>query len=420
MIQHLFKWIWKQRRQNTWIAAELFLVFLLAWYCVDYFITLGYTSSLGSAYDIKNTYQVRLVTVPESSPEYIRSDDRPQQAAKDFRLLIERIRRYAPVEAVCLSAASAPYSPDYRNQTVGKDTASIRYCQVLEVEPAYFEVFRIAPQDGGSPSVLKEALTEKNIILSRKAAKDLFPEEAAKGKTVYFYADHPEEYRVGEVCAALKQHDYSREEASFYLLLSPSVVARMDEKTLAQLEISLRLKPGADADAFPADFGRDMQETLKAGNFLFYQLRSYEDLRDQLYLANGVTDAVRYRLAFILFLFFNIFLGIIGTFWLRNEYRKPEIGLRMAIGSTRRQIFRLMIGEGWLLLTLAALPAVVIYLNLAKAELLDTGLMDITGGRLAAGFVFTYLFMAFIILLAAWYPAYLSSRIAPAETLKNE
>lgn len=387
---------------------------------MDYFITIGHTLSVRSTYDIKNTYQVRLATVPESSPAYRPSDDRPQQAVEDFRSLIERIRRYPPVEAVCLSESSAPYSPNYRNQTIGKDTASISYCQLLEVEPAYFDVFRIAPLSGGDPSLLKEALTEKNIILSRKAEKVLFPERTAKGETVYFYADSPLEYRVGEVCGALKQDDYTREEASFYRLLSSSEIARMNEKQLSELEISLRIKPGADAQTFPADFRRDMQETLKAGNFLFYEIRSYEDLRDTLYRVNGVTDAVRYRFAFLAFLVFNVFLGIIGTFWFRNEYRKPEIGLRMAVGSTRRQILRMMIGEGWMLLTLAALPALAVCLNLTKAELLDTRLMEITFPRIAAGLIATYLFMAFIILLAAWYPAYLSSRIAPADTLRNE
>lgn len=420
MILHLFKLIWKQRRQNAWIAAELFLVFLLLWYCMDYFITLGYTSSVRSAYDIRNTYQVRLATVPATSPEYIRYDDPQLQTVESFRTLLERLRQYAPVESVCLSNTSAPYSPNYRNQTMGTDTASIHYCQWLEVEPTYFDVFRMAPLEGGSPSLLKKALTEKSLILSRKAKETLFPRRTAWGDTLYIYADKPESYRVGEVCGPLKRDDYSPEEAAVYTRLSASAIAGMNEQALAGLEISLRVKPGADGPSFPADFRRDMQATLKAGNFLFYEIRSYEELRDNLYLANGVTDGIRYRIAFMLFLVCNIFLGIISTFWFRNEYRKPEIGLRMAVGSTRRQILLMMIGEGWLILASAALPAVLVCLNLVKAALPDTRLMDITFLRISAGLVSTYLFIAAVILLAAWYPAYLSSRIAPADTLRNE
>ena len=71
MIHHLLKLLWKQRRQNAWIVAELFLVFILLWYIMDYFTTIGYANSVDSAYDIKDTYQVRLTTVPQSSPNYI-------------------------------------------------------------------------------------------------------------------------------------------------------------------------------------------------------------------------------------------------------------------------------------------------------------------------------------------------------------
>ena len=53
MIQHLLKLIWKQRRQNAWIVAELFLVFILVWYIMDYFTTIRYADSIENAYNIE-------------------------------------------------------------------------------------------------------------------------------------------------------------------------------------------------------------------------------------------------------------------------------------------------------------------------------------------------------------------------------
>jgi hypothetical protein len=35
------------------------------------------------------------------------------------------------------------------------------------------------------------------------------------------------------------------------------------------------------------------------------------------------------------FLLINVFFGIVGTFWLWTENRRSEIGLRMAIGSSK-------------------------------------------------------------------------------------
>ena len=228
-------------------------------------------------------------------------------------------------------------------------------------------------------------------------------------------------FRIGGVCGILKRDDYSREERAAYFLLPTSYFKEWNEQQLAwSLEISIRVKPGLNKQKFIEDFQRDIREQINVGNFILSRVDSYDDLRNRLYLTNGVTDAIRYRIAFMAFLIFNIFLGIIGTFWFRNEYRKSEIGLRLAVGSTRRQILQMMIGEGWLLLSLVAIPAAIICINIAKMELIDTNVMPVTFFRVFAGLISTYLLMAFFITLGAWYPAYLSSKIAPADTLRAE
>lgn len=420
MIQHLFKLIWKQRRQNAWIAAELFLVFMLLWYIMDYFITIGYTASIENAYHIEDTYQVQLATVPASSPKYIHYEEGEQIAAEQYLSIIERIRQYPQVEAVCLSNMSVPYCPSYRNLPMGPDTTSLKNCQYLQVTPSYFEVFRIEPLNGGETSSLKDALTEKSIVISRLMAEKVFPKEQnPKGKSV-LCGGNDEFYQIGGVCGAVKRDDYSREERANYFLLSNSDIVDWGEMALADLEISIRVKPGLNKHNFIESFQKDMREQLNVGNFLLYKVSSFEDLRDTLYLTNGVTDAIRYRIAFMAFLIFNIFLGIIGTFWFRNEYRKPEIGLRIAIGSTRRQILQMMIGEGWLLVSLVGIPAAIICINIAKMEFIGTNIMLVTFFRIFASLISTYLIMVVFITLGAWYPAYLSSRIAPADTLRSE
>lgn len=419
MIKHLLKLVWTQRRQNAWIAAELFIVFILLWYIIDFFITLGYTSSIENAYDIKDTYQIQLATLPASSSQYVRYEKGEQQAAGDFLSILERIRQHPQIESVCVSNMSVPYCASYRNIGLSKDTSKITSCHLLEVTPSYFEVFRIHPLAGGSPSQLTEALKEKSVIVSCKFAQDEFPGEPAKGKTLYLKGNE-EEFLIGDVCGPLKRDDYSLEEYAAYRLLSNSDMAQMDEGTLAGFEISIRVKPGLNQQDFILGFQQDMRERLAVGNYLLYKVKSFDDLRYTLYLSNGRMDEIRYRIAFMLFLVGNIFLGIVGIFWFRNEYRKPEIGLRLAVGSTRKQIVGMMIGEGWLLLSLIAVPAAIVCINLATMEFIGIYIMLITPLRVFSGLLLTYLFMVFIITLGAWYPAYLASRIAPADTLRSE
>ena len=419
MIQHLLKLIWKQRRQNAWIVAELFLVFILVWYIMDYFTTIRYADSIENAYNIENTYQIRLTTVPVNSPNYIRYENAEKQPVDQYLSIIERIRQYPQVEDVCLTLDSSPYNPSYMDNRMGRDSSEMVQFQYLPGTPSYFDVFKVRSLDGKEPSSLKNALTEKDIVISRKLAETLFPDGQAKGHSIYMNDDNS--FRIGGVCGALKRDDYSRKERAAYFLLSTSGFSDWDERQLAgSLGISLRAKPGLRPKEFISNFQRDMREQINIGNFVLSRVDSYADLRDRLYLTNGVTDAIRYRIAFMVFLVFNIFLGIIGTFWFRNEYRKPEIGLRLAIGSTRRQILQMMIGEGWLLLSLVAIPAAIICINIAKLEFVGTNIMPVTFFRIFTGLISTYLLMVLFITLGAWYPAYLSSRIAPADTLRSE
>lgn len=423
MIRHLLKLIWKQRRLNAWIAAELFLVFLLLAYIMDYFITIGYASLMKNPYNIKDTYQVMLAVLPESSSKYIHYDEanKQQQVVADYLTLVDRIRQHPLVEQVSLSNMSVPYTGNYYSMPMGKDTSSVHYCQRLEVSPSYFEVFRIHSRDGESPSDLANVFTDKSMIISRRMAEMHFPNQEAKGQAINTYSEgKQEQYRVAAVLGTVKRDDYSREEAAAYLPLTPSAISGMNEQTLRSLDICIRVKPGMNSSEFKENFRREMQQQLSVGNFLLYQITSFDEFRTTQYLVNGQTDAIRYRVSFMMFLLMNIFLGIVGTFWLRNEGRKSEIGLRMAVGSTRKQVLGMMIGEGWLLLTVVAVPAVILCVNLVKMEFISTNIMGVTFLRVFSGLLLTYVFMALVIMLGAWYPAYLSSRIAPAHTLRNE
>ena len=111
---------------------------------------------------------------------------------------------------------------------------------------------------------------------------------------------------------------------------------------------------------------------------------------------------------------------IIGTFWFRTEQRKGEMGLRIALGSTRFSLKGIMIAEGVLLLTLIAIPALLICFNLHVSELTKGFYMDYTIARFVEGFFITYLVMAVMIILGIWYPAHQMVRLEPADALRYE
>ena len=129
----------------------------------------------------------------------------------------------------------------------------------------------------------------------------------------------------------------------------------------------------------------------------------------------------------VLFLLVNVFLGLIGTFWFRTRRRRSEIALRMAMGSTRGGVFRLLIGEGLLLLALVTLPAMVVCYNVGMAEftigrtsLISTWPIEWSVIRFLAGSLGAWLLIALMVVIGIWFPARQAMKIEPAEALHEE
>lgn len=120
-------------------------------------------------------------------------------------------------------------------------------------------------------------------------------------------------------------------------------------------------------------------------------------------------------------------LGLIGTFWFRTRRRRNEIALRLAMGSTKKQIFCLLMGEGLLLLTLVTLPAMIVCYNVGIAEftmghteLITTWPVEWSFLRFLSGTLGAWLLMASMVIVGIWFPAQQAVSIQPAEALHEE
>ena len=116
----------------------------------------------------------------------------------------------------------------------------------------------------------------------------------------------------------------------------------------------------------------------------------------------------------------NIFLAIIGTFWFRISRRRAELGLRMALGSSRGGIFRFCFLEGLILLTLAAVPAILVCANLLWGDIVSTTVMPQSLTRFLTDVLISWLVLALTILLGIAYPAWQAATLRPADALHEE
>ena len=93
----------------------------------------------------------------------------------------------------------------------------------------------------------------------------------------------------------------------------------------------------------------------------------------------------------------------------------------MAVGASRSVIFIQLIGEGFILLGVVTLPALLIYANLAQLDVLTATSMDLSMvDRLVYSFLMAFLTLAMMIVAGIVFPAKQAARLNPTEALKDE
>ena len=418
MIRHIFKLIRTQWKDNFWILLELFIVLCLMWYIVDYFSIMFLNSRTSTGFEIEDTYVVNISNYQSTNPNYIKYEPGSDEPLQNYLRIVDRIKQHPDVKAVSVGQWHYPYCGSNMSNSFRYDTLEA-HPQVLYVTPEYFEIFKVHPAGGGSPAQLAEAI-KNGVILSSTTAEILFPDKNPVGQEM-LSGDSSKTYRVTGVSTALKTHLFVRPGRYIYLPFEENRNAGRDEATIRQnFNIAFQARPGLKSQDFTKAFKKDMSTQLKIGNYYLNGITPISDLREQTLKFYGVYESIQTRTGFSIFFLFNVFLGVLGTFWLRIEKRKEEIGLRMAVGSSRGKVMSQMMTESFVLVSLALIPAVIVWLNLYWMEILPVGTCDLTWKRFLLNVLFTLVPLCLIVALGNWYPARKSSTIQPAEALHYE
>lgn len=414
----LLKQIWNERRSNGWLWTELLLVFAVMWYVVDWTYSTARTYYEPVGFDITNTYYLELNLKNDKSATYIPMEKKETTVGQDLVELSNRLRRLPEVEAVSISLNSRPYIGSNSGIMVRIDTLVLSPLR-RQVTPDFFQVFRYQSADGRGYQPLVQALKNGDAVVS----ENLLPEDYEGNRTL-LGRDMPEVddsttvHKIAAVSTKVRYNDFWTNYSDRYvsILLSEADLAGLNTASYPpSVEVCLRVKPNTPAD-FPERLMSMSDTQLSVGNLFILQVHNYEDLRDE--YQQSSYNQVKTRIWMMAFLLVNILLGIIGTFWFRTQHRRGELGLRIAVGSTRMQLWYRLNKEGMLLLTLAALPAGVICYNIGNLE--SGGSIEWGIGRFLITFCVTYLLMGAMILIGIWFPARQAIRIQPAEALREE
>jgi putative ABC transport system permease protein len=367
-------------------------------------------------FDIENTYKIQLGILNDQNTDFMKDEPLDADVAR-LKTILERIQHNSMIEAASVSFHSSPYNGSNSLLFLYNDTLQTNYALRRMVTPDFFKVFRYKSKNGSTEELVK-ALERDELVISASIEKKLFgKKESAVGREISFEkSDSAQLYRVGAVSTNIRYDNFSNSDSYYADKINNDYYNFLARDYIDILEICVRVKPEEEHD-FENRFRIQMTEQLRLGNYYLNTIQSIPEIKKAFQL-DDMND-LRMRFFIIFFLLINIFLGITGTFWFRTQYRRNEIGVRIAMGETRKGLLKMFYTEGLLLLTFAMIPSMLVFAFIKNAEILHY-YWTFTIGRYFIGFGITYLLLALMILLGIWFPARRAVKVSPADALRDE
>lgn len=403
------------RLRRTLVAAQIAASMILlvgASLLVKSFRNLE-TQSLGMT-----SRNVLALNIPVTSQRYPSA-----QNFMDFYLRIEgTLRRVPGVTAVALSDSIPPDADAWREERglpdiipVGKPPVAPHTRDAVvqrTVTPDYFRVLQIPIVQGRDFTEEERTESATPLILSRQLASRLFPGEDAVGRHIQFATYMPyftldkAVYTVVGVAADVKNGGLAGDNLPEYYELRSNQASVWSRHAVILLETQLPVDTAAPwirAQIAQIDPMAPVEiTTLSAAVNKLADRPRFETALLSFFALCGLAMAV---------------IGLYGVIAFIATQRTQEIGVRMALGADRRDILRLIAGEGLRLIAVGA----VLGLGgaLASAQLLKSLLFQV-GPRDPISFVAVSLLLLVVALAATLIPARSAMKTDPMNALRCE
>lgn len=402
-------------RENIWLILGLMIVSLAIWWISLKFYEANKGLFYKTGFNTEDVYKIDIKTLPKDSPDYVERSDEEEAFlnSQDMRMLIAAIRESPYIEAAAFSQNGMPYYLSYYGMGINlPDNDSVYYVGNFRwVSPDMVRVLKLTSRTGKSEEQLEKMLSNGDVLVSNvfstwRDNNNLTPEELLGNEV--FVADTIRKHRVSDIIDQMRRSDYDLNSGGMVLI-------PIDENGNIKADaIGIRMKPGM-GEKFREQFEND--PAMQAhGNIFLSKLTSMKEEAKAVQKSKS-TDA-RLKIVMISALLVIIGLGILGVFWFRIQQRIGEIAIRKVCGAKTSDVFRRIISEGLILLTVATFLTAAIGWPLLKTILLKEG--SINTQEVLIVEAVTIVIVAIGITLSLWWPAKKAMAIEPAIAIKDE
>ncbi len=412
--QTLHEW-----KENIWLIIELLIVAVIIWGLTLFVVNSYDFSHRPKAFDITGVFagNIEIRTSPEEGGVDFGEETQATNAA-DLQALLDDFSRLPMVEAAGLGANALPYQFNYWGSglTFKEWGDSIQIpVNVRNMTPGMARVLQLKSETGMTPDALADVLKNDSYLYSRSLNYDM-----QRSDFMTFTRLTPGGYlegrRIGALIPPFVRNEYE-------LFTDGTLIKPYQENTLDIIELqdfAVRVKPGMEKDF--ADFIAAHQEFLSRRNVTVHNLHPLTMSREM--TTWNARNQQRVYIAGGLLLLFIVFIGLLGTFWSRVHVRTPEIAVRKVFGASNTDIFRRLLSEAMLLLSVSVLLAAAIVVPLLPklSASLFRSQTYLPGWQwlMVLSTIITLLLMAMMIVVGVAIPAYRAMHIQPALALKEE
>lgn len=433
MSRRLLKQMATEWSSNIWLVAELIIVSVVLWYISDFLYIKTDILLQPMGLQTERVYSVAITSIDPSAPDWDPADSTDETHARHTRILYERLKADPAVEIAARAYFGTPNQFSLTSGQIGNldSSDSLRLIGSKAqryITPEYIEMFAIGGANGESPAEIRRIFESGKALATSDITYCKFPH-----KQYNSWAEIYDEMKLYDVRELLSRRFYigsDSTEISIGAIINPikrashelpieQILLPMDNSNYTSDNAPILVKARPDA---VDDFEQRIlaSQWSRSGNVYISEVIAVDSLGA---FARAEKSAeIRNHIALMVFVLVSIFLGLLGTFWFRTQQRVGEIAIRKVNGATSRSIFRRLISEGLILLTVATIPALGLDWLLTHLELNSPRLWVyyFEPVRFIACAAFTYQMLALMIVGGIWFPASRAMRVDPAVAIKDE
>ena len=430
MVSKIIHQIWNERRQNILKMAVLLLTTIFIWMIADPIYVIMATKAIPKNIEKRDRYCIQ---VDFDFHELISDEDngRLYDVVRNIyhnALNLPEVENYIKTSWTGEpDASSFCYHDIYRSrETKEQKTTTIQYNYFWEGNKDMFATLGLKDANSGGTLTVPERIdVDRGMFISRSAAMSLFGSTDVVGKRTN------DLYDIVGVYEDFNNNEYIEPVPTSIMLYLPNIY----NISVSSCKCIVKLKEGTDINMFARKIEEIRAKTDK-GNETQIKVLTYDELLKESHNHKQVAFIIRQKVILSSFALFCIFLCMLGTFWVRMDNRRSDIGIMRSMGASRSRVVRQYITEAVILLTVAFIVALPLILHIVLVDgFAEPAVCTLNKNafppnpeygvnntyiHFAWVTAITFIAMLAITVIGTFIPVYRATRILPADALRDE